>query len=92
MIHRYRADVLRQLATHGVIPTPHTRPELVHDFVNDLYRYELRRLRDRLLRKKIQKSAYYAHVVEVRERYRLLSMKSWQWVEETQNSKGETQE
>ena len=38
---------------------------MVHEFLNDLYRYELRRLRDRLLRREIPKPDYYAHVVEV---------------------------
>src|SRR5687767_8848106 len=48
--YRYRADVLRQLSRHGVQPRPTTPPDLVHEFVSDLYRYELRRLRDRLVR------------------------------------------
>ena len=79
--HRYKKEVLDQLAAHGVRPTPVTPPDLVHDFLNDLYRYELRRLRDRLLRREIVKSAYYDHVVDVRRRYPLLSLKVWQWVE-----------
>ena len=49
--YRFRADVLEQLEKHGVRPTAATRPELVHEFVSDLYRYELRRLRDRLVRR-----------------------------------------
>jgi hypothetical protein len=80
MEHCYRKDVLEQLAAHGVQPTPETRPELVHEFVNDLYRYELRRLRDRLLRREIVKSGYYDLVVEVRGRYPLLSLKPPQWM------------
>jgi hypothetical protein len=79
--HRYKTEVLEQLARHGVRPRPTTSPELLRDFVNDLYRFELRRLRDRLLRREIAKPDYYAHVVEVRNRYRLLSLKPWQWVE-----------
>lgn len=81
MSHRYRRDVLDQLAVHGVRPTPDTPPELVREFLNDLYRYELRRLRDRLLRKDIPRPDYLDHVVEARNRYRLLSLKLWQWVE-----------
>jgi hypothetical protein len=79
--YRYKADVLEQLARHGVKPRPTTSPELLRDFVNDLYRFELRRLRDRLIRREIAKPDYYAHVVEVRNRYRLLSLKLWQWME-----------
>ena len=43
----YRADVLQHLLRHGVRPTAHTPPELVRDFVRDLYKYEIRVLRDR---------------------------------------------
>ena len=81
MEYRYKADILEQLAGHGVRPTPATSPEKVREFLNDLYRYELRRLRDRLLRREIPKPDYYAHVVEVRSRYRLLALKTWQWTE-----------
>jgi hypothetical protein len=82
MNYRYRPDVLEQLAIHGVRPTPSTPPELVREFLNDLYRYELRRLRDRLVRREIAKPDYYSHVVEVRNRYSLLSRKTWQWLVE----------
>jgi hypothetical protein len=79
--YRYKKDVLDWLLRHGVQPRPTTPPELVHEFVNDLYRYELRRLRDRLVRREIAKSGYYDRVVELRQKYPLLSMKPWQWVE-----------
>ena len=79
--HRYKKDVLDQLVVHGVRPMSATPPELVHEFLNDLYRYELRRLRDRLLRREIAKADYYDRVVEVRRRYPLLSLKVWQWME-----------
>ena len=80
-IYRYRADVLEQLWRHGVQPSPATRPELVHEFVNDLYRYELRRLRDRLVRREIPKAGYFDRVVELRRKYPLVSLKAWQWLE-----------
>jgi len=82
MIYRYKREVLEQLAVHGVRPTPSTPPATVHEFVNDLYRYELRRLRGRLLRREIAKPDYYAHVLDVRQRYPVLSLKLWQWTEE----------
>ena len=81
MSPRYRRDILDQLSGHGIAPTEATPPQLVHDFVNDLYRYELRRLRERLLRREIEKPDYYDHVVAIRNRYPVLSMKVWQWVE-----------
>lgn len=81
MTYRYRPEVLDDLWRHGVQPRSTTRPDLVHDFVNDLYRYELRRLRDRLLRREFEKAHYFALVVEVRRRYPLLAFKPWQWIE-----------
>lgn len=81
MEHRYTQEALDHLATHGVRPTRATSPDLVHGFLNDLYRYELRRLRDRLRRGEIVKTDYFGHVVEVRRRYPLLAMKQWQWTE-----------
>ena len=81
MPYRYRSAVLEQLWNHGVHPQPTTPPELVHDFVNDLYRYELRRLRDRLVRGDIPKAGYYDRVVELRRKYPLVSLKAHEWVE-----------
>ena len=79
--YRYRADVLEQLWRHGVQPAPGTRPELVHEFVSDLYRYELRRLRDRLVRGEIPKAGYYDRVVELRLKYPLVSLKPHEWLD-----------
>lgn len=81
MPYRYRAEVLEQLWLHGVHPTPDTPPELVHDFVNDLYRYELRRLRHRLVTGQIPKPGYYERVVDLRRKYPLVSLKAQYWVE-----------
>jgi hypothetical protein len=58
-----------------------TRPELVHEFVSDLYRYELRRLRDRLVRREIPKTGYFERVVALRRQYQLVSLKPEQWLE-----------
>jgi hypothetical protein len=79
--YRYRPEVLEQLCVHGVRPTPSTPPQLVHEFVNDLYRYELRRLRDSLVRGEIPKAGYYDRVVDLRRKYPLVSIPAVQWVE-----------
>ena len=81
MTYRYRKDILDRLAGHGLQPKPTTRPELLHEFVNDLYRYELRRLRDRLIRREFPKASYFARVIEIRERYSVLSLRNSDWVE-----------
>jgi hypothetical protein len=80
-VRRFQSDVLELLWQHGVHPTPATKPELVHEFVSDLYRYELRRLRDRLVRKEIPKTGYYDRVVALRKRYLLVSLKPHEWLE-----------
>lgn len=80
-MYRYRPEVIAQLWLHGVHPTSQTPPQLVHDFVTDLYRYELRRLRDRLVRGDIPRQGYYDRVVELRLKYPLVSFKAELWVE-----------
>jgi hypothetical protein len=79
--HRYRPAVLAALASHGIRPAAATPPERVHEFVSDLYRYELRRLRDRLLRGEIPKAGYYDRVVALRRVYALVSLKPADFVE-----------
>lgn len=81
MTYRYRRDVLDQLWSHGVQPRPTTAPELVHEFVSDLYRHELRRLRDRLVRREIPKEGYSDRVVALRRKYPLISLKPFQWLD-----------
>ena len=82
MLYRYRPDVLAQLLAHGIRPTAATPPELVYDFVNALYRYELRRLRDTLVRGMIPKAGYYDRVVALRRKYPLVSVKPHLWIEQ----------
>jgi hypothetical protein len=79
--YRYRRDVLDELLRLGVCPTPNTRPELVHEFIRDLYRIEIRRLRERLLRKEFARREYAGRVVELRHKYPLTSLRPWEWLE-----------
>jgi hypothetical protein len=79
--YRYREDVLARLEGHGIRPRSTTRPELVREFVNDLYRYEIRRLRDRLLRGEFPKDTYFDRVVTLRNKYSVLALKPFQFVE-----------
>jgi hypothetical protein len=81
MSYRYRPEVLEQLLEHGVRPTAETPPELVAEFVNDLYRYELRRLRAALVSGAIPKAGYYDRVVDLRRKYPLVSIKAPLWVD-----------
>jgi hypothetical protein len=81
MQHRYRPDVLERLQAHGIRPRPTTRPELVRAYVNDLYRYEIRRLRDRLLRGEFPKNTYLDRVVTLRNTYSVLALRPHEFVE-----------
>jgi hypothetical protein len=78
---RYRVDVLDQLWKHGVQPTSATRPDLVRDYVRDLYRYEIRRLRERYLRRDFPKVEYSDRVDRLRRQYPVLAMRAWEWLE-----------
>ena len=78
----YRQGVLNELLKHGVRPRPVTPSRLVRAFLNDLYRYELRQLRERLLRGEIAKGDYAGSVVQLRSRYPLLSLPIGLWTEE----------
>ena len=81
MEHSYKPSVLAKLATHGVIPGSTTPPELVREFVNDLYCYELRALRTRLMRGEFPKRTYADRVVALRDKYSVLALKPSQFVE-----------
>jgi hypothetical protein len=77
----YRPDIIEQLWRHGCHPEDTTPPDLVHAFVSDLYRFELRRLRDWLVTRKIPKEGYYQRVVALRQRYPIVSLKPHQLLE-----------
>lgn len=74
-MYTYRADVLQHLLVHGVRPTPRTPPQLVRDFVRDLYKYEIRALRERYVRREFPKAEYAERVEALRRRYPVLALK-----------------
>jgi len=80
---RYRADVLEHLLRHGVRPTPRTPPDLVRNFVRDLYKYEIRMLRERYVRGEFAKRDYAERVEALRRRYPVLALHAWQFVEQS---------
>jgi hypothetical protein len=80
-IYVYRPTILDELARHGLRPLPHTPPEQLRDAVRDLYKYEIRRLRDRQLAGHIPRREYAGHVVALRRRYPILSLPTDLWTE-----------
>ena len=79
MTYRYRPEVLEALARHGLAPRADTSPQCLRDAINDLYRFEIRRLRGRLLAGAFPKSEYIGKVLELRGKYLLLSMPMNEW-------------
>ena len=78
--YAYRADVLTACERHGIRPTARTPPELARGFVRDLYCYELRVLRDRMIRHDFPKQEYAGRVIALRDTYRVLSLRPREWL------------
>ena len=78
---RYKSEVLEELERHGLRPGAGTRPERLREQINDLYRIEIRKLRDRCRAGEFPTSELPRHVIELRRRYVLLSIRLDQWVE-----------
>jgi hypothetical protein len=76
----YPEELRAALETLGLSPTSATPPTLVRDALNDLYRYELRRMRDRHRGGLIDKPAYLDLVIATRKRYwpLTLSLAAWE--------------
>ena len=71
--------VLETLAGHGLQPRAGTGVDTLRAQVSDLYRYEIRQLRGRLLAGDIPKASYADAVRALRLRYLLLSLPKEQW-------------
>ena len=79
MDYIYHPKVFEALGRFGLRPTPATPPALAKEFVNDLYRHELRTLRARLVAREIPRQGYSDRVVELRKKYFLLSIRLDLW-------------
>jgi hypothetical protein len=75
----YPAEFREMLLTVGLRPTPATPPPKVREALNDLYRHELRRLRDRHVAGDVPKAAYVDHVIALRRKYWLLTFSDAAW-------------
>jgi hypothetical protein len=77
----YRREILEALWRHGIRPRPTTDPELVRNFVRDLYKYEIRRLRERYMRGEFPKPEYSERVDALRRSYPVLAWPAGLWLE-----------
>lgn len=80
MTYQYHTPVLDELARHGLRPLPTTAPSVLRNAVRDLYKYEIRVLRERHLAGQIPRQEYASHVVALRRRYWLLSVPVELWI------------
>lgn len=79
MTYAYQPEILAELALHGLQPRSDTRPQLLRDAMRDLYKYEIKVLRLRLLAEEFPKQEYAGRVIELRRRYPLLSIPTELW-------------
>ena len=82
---RYKSEILEELARHGLRPRPDTPPARLREQINDLYRIEIRKLRDRCRAGEFSPRELPQRVVELRKRYVLLSIPVARWVEAPSN-------
>ena len=75
----YPAELADALLAFGIAPGPETPPRMTRDLLSDLYRFEIRRLRDRLLAGDFPKADYSARVIGLRKKYWPLSLTPEQW-------------
>jgi hypothetical protein len=76
----YRPEVVEELERHGLRPAADTPTALLREQINDLYRFEIRRLRDRCRSGEFPIQELPGQVVALRRRYLLLSIPMGQWV------------
>jgi hypothetical protein len=75
----YPPDLLEALAGFGIAPRPDTPPALVRDAISDLYRYEIRELRDRRRRGEVAPDDYVPAVIALRKKYWVLTLPVSGW-------------
>lgn len=81
----YPPELADALLTFGLSPTSTTPPTLVRDALNDLYRFEIRRLKRRLLAGQVTKADYTPEVITLRKKYWPLSLQPAHWEQITRS-------
>ena len=75
-----KPEILEALAEHGLRPHRNTPVVLLREQIRDLYRFEIRKLRDRCRAGEFPISELALRVVELRKRYVLLSIPVDRWL------------
>lgn len=80
MAYAYTPEVLEELTVHGLSPGPETSPQVLRNAMRDLYKYEIKVLKARLLAGEFPKGEYAGRVIQLRRRYPLLSIPLEIWL------------
>ena len=75
----YPPELMDVLVAFGLKPVPTTPPLVVRAALNDLYRFEIRRLRQRMVDGKVEKARYSDEVIVLRKKYWPLSLQPDHW-------------
>jgi hypothetical protein len=75
----YPVELRDALLRFGLAPRPETPPRFVREQLSELYRYEIRVLRGRLLASEFPKKDYIGHVIALRKKYWPLALTPEQW-------------
>jgi hypothetical protein len=79
---RFRPEIVDELARHGLAPNATVSAARLREQVADLYRFEIKALRDRCRAGEFPIAELAPRVVELRKRYVLLSVPMVRWVED----------
>lgn len=77
----YPEELSHALLAFGLKPVPTTPPLLVRGALNELYRFEIRRLRQRLLDGHVERAHYVEEVIVLRKKYWPLALQPIHWEE-----------
>jgi len=77
----FRPEILDELGRHGLRPRPDTSAAQLREQISDLYRFEIRKLRDRCRAGEFPIDDLSKHVMQLRSRYILLSIPIQNWIE-----------
>lgn len=75
----YPPELMTALLGHGVSPRPDVHPRFTRDYVSDLYRFEIRRLRDGRASGVVAKHDYVDRVIQLRKKYWVLTLEPSAW-------------
>ena len=79
MSFHYTPEVLEELRRHGAAPHDGSDPQMVRDWLSAVYKYEIRGLKRRLLRREFPQREYADRVRALRRNYVLLSIPLETW-------------